>query len=156
MPYRYEQQERENIAAAEARSRQQSALNASLAAKAAVAACQPLDADLTAISGLTPANDDILQRKAGAWTNRTPAQVKTDLALAKGDVGLGNVDNTTDAGKPVSTATQTALNAKMATWVAAPASAASTGVAGSIAYDSGFLYVAVATDTWVRAALATW
>ena len=27
------------------------------------------------------ANDDFLQRKSGAWTYRTPAQVKTDLAL---------------------------------------------------------------------------
>lgn len=31
----------------------------------------------------------------------------------KGDVGLGNVDNTSDADKPVSTATQTALNGKV-------------------------------------------
>lgn len=36
------------------------------------------------------------------------------VALVKGDVGLGNVDNTTDAAKPVSTATQTALNGKAA------------------------------------------
>lgn len=35
-----------------------------------------------------------------------------DVTLAKADVGLGNVDNTSDANKPVSTATQTALNAK--------------------------------------------
>ena len=35
-----------------------------------------------------------------------------DVALSKSDVGLGNVDNTSDAAKPVSTATQTALNAK--------------------------------------------
>jgi hypothetical protein len=34
------------------------------------------------------------------------------VTLAKGDVGLGNVDNTSDADKPVSTATQTALNGK--------------------------------------------
>lgn len=34
------------------------------------------------------------------------------VSLAKGDVGLGNVDNTSDASKPVSTATQTALNLK--------------------------------------------
>lgn len=34
------------------------------------------------------------------------------VSLVKGDVGLGNVDNTSDASKPVSTATQTALNAK--------------------------------------------
>ena len=60
-----------------------------------------LDADLTAIAALTPSNDDLLQRKSGAWTNRTPAQVKTDLALAKADVGLGNVTN--DAQIPVST-----------------------------------------------------
>ncbi len=73
---------------------------------------QDSDADLTAISGLSPSNDDILQRKAGAWTNRTPAQVKTDLSLTAGDVGLGNVDNTADADKPVSSATQTALDGK--------------------------------------------
>jgi hypothetical protein len=34
------------------------------------------------------------------------------VTLAKTDVGLGNVDNTSDANKPVSTATQAALNGK--------------------------------------------
>lgn len=34
------------------------------------------------------------------------------VTLAKGDVGLGNVDNISDADKPISTATQTALNLK--------------------------------------------
>lgn len=34
------------------------------------------------------------------------------VILAKADVGLGNVDNTSDANKPISTATQTALDAK--------------------------------------------
>lgn len=43
---------------------------------------QPADSDLTAIAALTPTNDDILQRKSGAWTNRTVAQVRTDLAVA--------------------------------------------------------------------------
>jgi hypothetical protein len=56
-------------------------------------AAQPGDADLTAIANLTPTNNDLLQRKSGAWTNRTPAQVKTDLSLTKSDVGLGNVVN---------------------------------------------------------------
>lgn len=37
--------------------------------------------------------------------------------LTKDSVGLGNVDNTSDANKPVSTATQTALNAKQDTLV---------------------------------------
>ena len=34
------------------------------------------------------------------------------VTLSKSDVGLGNVDNTSDASKPISTAVQTALNAK--------------------------------------------
>jgi hypothetical protein len=35
-----------------------------------------------------------------------------NIDLSKSDVGLGNVDNTSDANKPVSTATQTALDTK--------------------------------------------
>jgi hypothetical protein len=73
---------------------------------------QNLSTDLTTIAGLTLTNDDVLQRKAGAWVNRTVAQLKTDFALAKSDVGLSNVDNTSDASKPVSTAQQTALDLK--------------------------------------------
>lgn len=41
--------------------------------------------------------------ESGSWNHRP---------LVKGDVGLGNVDNTSDANKPISTATQTALNGK--------------------------------------------
>lgn len=48
---------------------------------------QPLDADLTAIAGLSPTNDDILQRKAGAWVNRSIAQLKTDLSLSGANTG---------------------------------------------------------------------
>lgn len=73
---------------------------------------QAWDADLDAIAAISATNDDIIQRKAGAWINRTVAQYKTDLSLTKNDVGLGNVDNTSDANKPVSTATQTALDLK--------------------------------------------
>ena len=47
---------------------------------------QAADADLTAIAALTPSNDDIVQRKSGSWTNRTPAQVKSDLAISTSDV----------------------------------------------------------------------
>lgn len=35
-----------------------------------------------------------------------------DVVLTKSDVGLGNVDNTSDANKPISSATQTALDGK--------------------------------------------
>lgn len=40
-----------------------------------------------------------------------------NIDLTKSDVGLSNVDNTSDANKPISTATQTALNAKQDTLV---------------------------------------
>lgn len=43
---------------------------------------QPLDGDLTAIAELSPSNNDVIQRKSGAWTNRTPTQLKADLGLA--------------------------------------------------------------------------
>lgn len=147
------------IAAAEATARQQAALSASLAVKAAEASVvvdyQPLDSDLTDIAALSPSNDDFLQLKSGEWTNRAPAQAKADLSLAKGDVGLGDVDNTADADKPVSTDTQTALDGKLDAWVSVPSSASDTGTAGQIAYDGTNLYVCVATDTWVKTTLAT-
>lgn len=56
-------------------------------AAAAQAASQPLDSDLTAIAGLSPNNDDIIQRKAGAWTNRSIAQYKADQAYTAAEVG---------------------------------------------------------------------
>lgn len=40
------------------------------------------------------------------------SKVYTAPAYTKSDVGLGNVDNTSDLNKPISTAMQTALNAK--------------------------------------------
>jgi hypothetical protein len=48
---------------------------------------QPLDADLTTISGLTATTDNFLQSKAGAWASRTVAQVKTDLSLSGSNTG---------------------------------------------------------------------
>jgi hypothetical protein len=44
----------------------------------------------------------------------SPTFTGTVSGVTKSHVGLGNVDNTTDANKPVSTATQTALDAKLA------------------------------------------
>jgi len=47
-------------------------------------------------------------------TNKTLTSpvINSPTGIVKGDVGLGNVDNTSDASKPVSTAQQTALNLK--------------------------------------------
>lgn len=50
-------------------------------------------ANITEIAAITKVNDDLIQVKGGVYVARTPAQLKTDLALTKGDVGLGNVVN---------------------------------------------------------------
>lgn len=41
-------------------------------------------------------------------------------------------------------------------FVAAPASAASPGTAGQIAYDGSYLYVAVANNSWARTPISSW
>jgi len=70
---------------------------------------------ITLIKMADMASASLIYRKtagAGVPEVNTLATLKTDLVLVKADVGLGNVDNTTDAGKPVSTATQTELDLK--------------------------------------------
>lgn len=37
-----------------------------------------------------------------------------------------------------------------------PASATASGTAGQIAFDASYIYICTATDTWQRAAIATW
>lgn len=70
---------------------------------------QPLDSDLTTIASLVATTDNFMVGASSAWASRTPTQAKTSLALVKGDVGLGNVDNVADASKPVSTAQVSAI-----------------------------------------------
>jgi hypothetical protein len=62
---------------------------------------QQLDSDLTAISALSPSDDDIIQRKAGAWTNRTMAQLLTDLGAPPLSVPQGRL--TLTSATPVTT-----------------------------------------------------
>lgn len=57
----------------------QTDLNLALADK------QDADTDLGIIAGLSPTNDDILQRKSGNWANRTIAQLTADLPNAAAD-----------------------------------------------------------------------
>ena len=39
---------------------------------------------------------------------------------------------------------------------ATPSSASDSGVKGQIAWDSNYIYICSATDTWLRVAIATW
>lgn len=52
-------------------------------------------------------------RAAAAAPVQSVAGKTGTVSLAKADVGLGSVDDTSDLNKPISTATQTALNAKV-------------------------------------------
>lgn len=45
----------------------------------ATSAFQGLSTALTQIAGLTPSNDDVIQRKAGVWVNQSMSQLETDL-----------------------------------------------------------------------------
>jgi hypothetical protein len=77
------------------------------------------DADVLPIvdtSVATTKKVNVSQIKALAPVQSVAGKTGT-VTLAKGDVGLSNVDNTADADKPVSSATQTALNAKQDTLV---------------------------------------
>lgn len=118
----------------------------STATQTALDGKQPLDADLTTIAGLTATTDNILQSVAGAWASRTPAQVKTALAI-------NNLDNTSDANKPVSSATQTALNLKAN--LASPAFTGTpslpTGTTG-VTQTAGNSSTALATTAFVTTA----
>ena len=57
----------------------------------------------------TQLNNKLSSAPVTSVNNKTGA-----VTLAKGDVGLGNVDNTSDVNKPISNATQAALNDKQA------------------------------------------
>jgi hypothetical protein len=66
------------------------------------------DSSIPIVSVVTTTDTQTLTNKT-----LTSPVVNTPTGIVKSDVGLGNVDNTSDASKPVSTATQTALDAKV-------------------------------------------
>ena len=95
-----------------------------------------------------------------------------NVNLTKANIGLGNVDNTSDANKPVSTATQTALNGKQDTLTFDDSPTASStnpvksggvysALAGKISTPSGgtagqFLKKTANGSEWGDADSATW
>jgi hypothetical protein len=74
---------------------------------AALDSKQPINAALTQISGLSPNENDFLQRKSGAWTNRTPAQVLQDLPV--GTMATQNANNVAITGGSITGITDLAL-----------------------------------------------
>jgi hypothetical protein len=88
---------------------------------------------------------------AGADQASARTAIGAGTASTKADVGLGNVDNTSDVNKPISTATQTALNNKAAlvhTHVSSQISdATTTGVSLLTASDATAARAAIGAGT---------
>jgi len=99
-------------------------------------------------SAVTVAIDSTVATLTGSQT-LTNKTITTPLGLVKGDVGLGNVDNTTDANKPISSATQTALDLK-----APLASPALTGTPTAPTAAAATNTTQIATTAFVRAEVA--
>ena len=85
-------------------------------------------------------------------SNRLKVGATTHLLQDSNGVAINN--GTTGPGTGVGLLIQT--GALIVTAPTTPASAAATGTIGTIAWDTGYLYVCTATDTWERVAVATW
>ena len=114
--------------------------SAAAAATNAATALANHEADTTNIHGIVDTSILVTTTGTQTLTNKT---ITSPQGLAKGDVGLGNVDNTSDANKPVSAATQTALNLK--------ANLASPTFTGTVTLPSD----TVVTATIANAAVST-
>lgn len=106
------------------------------AATEALAGKQPLDADLTAIAALSTTSYG-----RSLLTTASTGALKTAL-------GVSNVDNTSDAGKPVSTAMQAALDGKQ------PVDADLTAIAALSTTNYGRSLLTMADAAAVKASLA--
>jgi nitrogen fixation/metabolism regulation signal transduction histidine kinase len=68
---------------------------------------------------------------------------------------FSNIKNNLNTAKNEITAIQDTLDSTPI-YTNVPASSTATGIVGQIAFDTTHLYVCIATNTWVRATLATW
>lgn len=103
--------------------------------------------NLVDIAAITASDNDIIQKKSGSFTNRTPAQFKTDLSLSKTDVGLGNVQNldqTNPANIVQTSSYRFATDTEKSTWNAkqdalgfTPVNKAGDTMTGNLLFGSG-------------------
>jgi hypothetical protein len=124
-----------------------------------VAPVDPLLPDVKSVNNVLPdASGNVNLGAISAPVTSVAGRIGA-VVLTKTDVGLGSVDNTTDLGKPISTATSTALAGKSATGhthIESDVSGLVSDLAGKAtkptirqAYiTSGNIQLSVGTNTW--------
>jgi hypothetical protein len=108
---------------------------------------------------ISTATQTALNGKESTITPGTTAQYwrgdKTWQTLDKNAVGLGNVDNTSDLNKPISTATQTALNAKQDSLGFTPENVANKSTSGTLGVSDTLYPTQHAVKTYVDNAISS-
>jgi hypothetical protein len=121
-------------------------------AAAAQAASDPLGSAAAAQAASDPVGSAATVQAASLQKANDLSDV-TSVSISRTNLGLGTAatQNTTafDAAGTAAAAIAAAITST------APANSASTGVKGTIAYDAGFLYIAVAANSWRRVATVT-
>jgi len=91
-----------------------------------------------------------------ANTVATADTTDTSCSVALFESATGNQAAKTDAGLTYNASTGTLTATALIVATSTPASASATGTAGTIAWDTGYIYICTATNTWERVAIATW
>jgi hypothetical protein len=100
--------------------------------------------DITAFAAISSATAGALVTDGSGWIRKTYAQLKTALGLVASDVGLGSVDNTSNATERA--ATRTLTNARITKRIGTTASS-STPTADADAHDAYHVTAAAANMT---------
>jgi hypothetical protein len=90
-------------------------------------------------------NTPVVNRPHSKWTNYTDELMRLDI---DGNLGIG-----TNGPTELLDIDGDSIRLRQSL---TPASASATGTQGQIAWDSNYIYVCAATNTWVRASLNTW
>lgn len=80
----------------------------------------------------------------------TVSNLFTSAAFSNATINTGSITNVTVSNATLSNASITLAN------VAVPETAANSGTVGTVVFDSDYVYVCVATNTWKRANLNSW
>ena len=127
--------------------------------------------ELSDVTTGTASTGDVLTWSGSAWAAAAPTgggntQVSISDTIPAGSASAGDLWWESDTGRlkiyyqDVDSAQWVDVNAPLRqdriASTGAPSSATDTGVAGDIRYDSNYVYIAVGTNTWKRAALTTW